>query len=122
MGQSSSSKLDFLPQILKDLTFFFFFFFLATYSSILAWRITWTEEAGGLQSMGSQRVGNDLSNLTHVQGTRINCNWKTRRQYLSKMELENDYCAQYYLKTPISYVEFILLFLKLPCPLSSITF
>ena len=28
-------------------------------SSILAWRIPWTEEPGGLQSMGSQRVGHD---------------------------------------------------------------
>ena len=28
----------------------------ATHSSILAWRIPWTEELGGLQSMGSQRV------------------------------------------------------------------
>ena len=32
---------------------------MATHSSILAWRITWTEEPGGLQSMGSQRVGHD---------------------------------------------------------------
>ena len=31
----------------------------ATHSSILAWRIPWTEEPGGLQSMGSQRVGHD---------------------------------------------------------------
>ena len=30
-----------------------------THSSILAWRISWTEEPGGLQSMGSQRVGHD---------------------------------------------------------------
>ena len=30
---------------------------MATHSSILAWRIPWTEESGGLQSMGSQRVG-----------------------------------------------------------------
>ena len=29
---------------------------MATYSSILAWRILWTEEPGGLQSMGSQRL------------------------------------------------------------------
>ena len=32
---------------------------MATYSSILAWRIPWTEEPGGLQSMGLQRVGHD---------------------------------------------------------------
>ena len=31
----------------------------ATHSSILVWRIPWTEEPGGLQSMGSQRVGHD---------------------------------------------------------------
>ena len=30
---------------------------MATHSSILAWEIPWTEEPGGLQSMGSQRVG-----------------------------------------------------------------
>ena len=32
---------------------------MATHSSILAWRIPWTEETGGLQSTGSQRVGHD---------------------------------------------------------------
>ena len=30
---------------------------MATHSSILAWEILWTEEPGGLQSMGSQRLG-----------------------------------------------------------------
>ena len=32
---------------------------MATHSSILAWEITWTEELGGLQSVGSQRVRHD---------------------------------------------------------------
>ena len=32
---------------------------IAIHSSILAWRIPYTEEAGGLQSMGSQRVGHN---------------------------------------------------------------
>ena len=32
---------------------------MATHSSILAWRIPWTEEPGELQSMGSQKVGHD---------------------------------------------------------------
>ena len=32
---------------------------MATHSSILAWRILWTEEPGGLQSTGLQRVGHD---------------------------------------------------------------
>ena len=38
---------------------------MATHSRILAWRIPWTEKPGGLQSMGSQRVGHsDDTNLT----------------------------------------------------------
>ena len=32
---------------------------MATHTSILAWRIPWTVEFGGLQSMGSQRLGHD---------------------------------------------------------------
>ena len=34
---------------------------MATHSSILAWRIPWTEEPGGLQYMGLQRVGHDCA-------------------------------------------------------------
>ena len=34
---------------------------MATHSSILAWKIPWTEEPGRLQSMGSQRVGYEQS-------------------------------------------------------------
>ena len=36
---------------------------MATYSSILAWKIPWTEEPGRLQSMGSLGVGHDGSDL-----------------------------------------------------------
>ena len=32
---------------------------MATHSNILAWRIPWTEEPGGIQSVGSQRFGHD---------------------------------------------------------------
>ena len=32
---------------------------MATHSSILAWEVPWTEEPGGLQSMGSQRAGHN---------------------------------------------------------------
>ena len=32
---------------------------MATHSSIIAWKISWTEEPGKLQSMGSQRAGHD---------------------------------------------------------------
>ena len=34
---------------------------MAVHSSFLAWNIPWTEEPGGLQSLGSQRVGHDLA-------------------------------------------------------------
>ena len=42
---------------------------MATHSSIFAWRIPWTEEPGGLQSMGSQRVRHDwaASTQTHTE-------------------------------------------------------
>ena len=32
---------------------------MATHSNILAWRIPWTEEPGGIHSMGLQRIGHD---------------------------------------------------------------
>ena len=38
---------------------------MATHSSILFWRFPWTEESGGLQSMGSQRVGYDFLRVTN---------------------------------------------------------
>jgi len=38
---------------------------MATHSSILAWEIPWTEEPGGLQSMGLQRVRYDCSDRAH---------------------------------------------------------
>ena len=48
---------------LSDFTFTFHFHALekemATHSSILAWRILWTEKPGGLLSMGLHRVGHD---------------------------------------------------------------
>ena len=34
---------------------------MATHSSIVSWKVPWTEEPGGLQSMGSQRVRHDLA-------------------------------------------------------------
>ena len=40
---------------------------VATYSSILAWRIPWIEEPGGLQSIALQRVGQDCSDLTQIR-------------------------------------------------------
>ena len=40
---------------------------MATHSSILAWRLPWTEELGGLQSSGSQRIRYNWSNLACIQ-------------------------------------------------------
>ena len=39
---------------------------MATHSRILAWRIPWTEETGGLQPMSPQRVGHDLTTFTSL--------------------------------------------------------
>ena len=59
---------------------------MATHSNILAWRIPWTEEPGGLQSMGLQRVRHNLSDLAHtpfeVQGQTRWREWETVSLYL----------------------------------------
>ena len=44
---------------------------MATHFSILAWRIPWPEEPGGLYSRGSKRVGHDCSDLAHKEEKRI---------------------------------------------------
>ena len=41
---------------------------MATHSNILAWKTPWTEESGGVQSLGSQRVGHDWVANTHYYG------------------------------------------------------
>ena len=54
-------------RVRHDFTFTFYFHALekemATHSSVLAWRISGTGEPSGLLSVGSHRVGHDLSNL-----------------------------------------------------------
>ena len=56
---------------LSDFTFNFYFHALekemATYSSVLAWRIPWTEEPDGLPSIELQRVGHAQSDLACMQ-------------------------------------------------------
>ena len=47
---------------------------MATHSSVLAWRIPWTEEPGGLQSMGLQRVRHDWASNTEFHG-KIMCSF-----------------------------------------------
>ena len=48
---------------------------VVTHSTILVWRIPWTEEPGGLSSMGSQRVGHDL-NVLNSQSQWFNYNYE----------------------------------------------
>ena len=45
---------------------------MATHSNILAWRVPWTEEPGGLQSMGSQRVRTERLNTFTFYVNRLN--------------------------------------------------
>ena len=49
---------------------------MAIHSSIIAWRIPWTEEPGGLWSRGSQRVGH---------------NWATKQQQHDQLSMHNHY-------------------------------
>ena len=62
---------------------------MATHSSILAWRISWTEEPGGLQSAGSQRFGHNGSDSAHIlrdQNTQVFAPWC---QQTTQMDKEN---------------------------------
>ena len=47
---------------------------MTTHSSILAWRIPWIEEPGGLQSMGLQRVGHDWAHSTSLPSWKLQSN------------------------------------------------
>ena len=58
---------------------------MATHSSILAWRIPWTEEPGGLQSLGSQRVG-------HYAATEYSHSLRTVMQFLKHELLFGKLC------------------------------
>ena len=48
---------------------------MATHSSVFAWEIPWTAESGGLQSMGSQTVGHDLTNKQQIEAVIVTCYW-----------------------------------------------
>ena len=49
---------------------------MVTHSSILAWRIPWIEEPGRLQSIRSQSVGQDLSDVAWAGGGGEQCKWE----------------------------------------------
>ena len=54
---------------------------MATHSSILSWRIPWTEEVGELQSIESQRVGHDWSNWAYT-GCGFSVSWCAIQKHL----------------------------------------
>ena len=51
---------------------------MATHSSILAWKILWAEEAGGLQSIGSQRIIHNRATYTHTYITYLKIHLRIR--------------------------------------------
>ena len=93
---------------------------MATHSSILAWRIPWTDEPGGLQFLESQRVRHDWSDLAHKhkQFRAVGLNlfatrdWFCRIQFLhglaeawggfGMIQVHYIYCALYFYYYPIS--------------------
>ena len=64
---------------------------MATHSSILTWRISWTEEPGRLQSVGSQRVRHDwaTNNLTFTETKGLECRpkkWEKHKELMTKFK------------------------------------
>ena len=64
---------------------------MATRSSILAWKISWTEEPGGLQSTGSQRVGHDWATNTYLLRDRCPRQVVYLRTLVGQGEVEKSY-------------------------------
>ena len=68
---------------------------MATHSNILAWRNPWTEEPGGLQSVGLQRIGHDWATNTFTSGPEAVVSFECFQKYfLRKQEYK-------YLYTPL---------------------
>ena len=61
---------------------------MANHSSVLAWEIPWTEEPGGLQSMGLQRVGWDLAHARAHMHTHTHTHTHTHAQRERERERE----------------------------------
>ena len=66
---------------------------MKTHSSILAWEIPWTEEPGGLQSMGSQRIEHDWSDLegTHAGNFFVHQSLRTNTGLNDILEEKSEY-------------------------------
>ena len=75
---------------------------MATHSCILAWIIPWTEQPGRLQSMGSQRVGQDLVTKQQQQMTNINVLSCVNWLFIFPFLLNAYYCAHFSIEFPLS--------------------
>ena len=62
---------------------------MAAHSSILAWRIPWTEEPGGLQSIGLQRVRQDPSDLAYTDRQRKSGSQTSKISVKEKSDISN---------------------------------
>ena len=68
---------------------------MATHSNILAWRIPWTEEPGGSQSIGSQRVRQDWSVLACTQGS-VKLTGPVNSRFLAMSSQPGKGCVRYH--------------------------
>ena len=86
---------------------------MATHFSILAWRIPWTEEPGGLQPIRLQRVGNDWSDLAYTPrvGTLVTPNF-TSHIHTCITPLDPAQGASCYLTSPLHLVFILHICLK----------
>ena len=89
---------------------------MATHSSTLAWKILWTEEPGGLQSMVLQRVGQDwvTNTFTSLSFTLVDWPKKTLVQFMSKNVLpmfpSRSFTVSCLTLKSVSHFEFILVY------------
>ena len=73
---------------------------MATHSSILAWRIPWTEEPGGLQPMGSQWVGHDWATNTHtLSSSPLFCHRQQETYKRNKVSFPSPYRTENFMLT-----------------------
>ena len=89
---------------------------MATHSSILAWKILWTEEPGRLQFLGLQRVGHNwvTNTFTSLSITLVDWPKKTSVQFMSKnvlpMFLSRNFTVSRLRLKSVSHFEFILVY------------
>ena len=76
---------------------------MATHSSVLAWRIPWTEKPGRLQSMGSHRVGHDWSDLAAITNDIEHFSMYLLAIYIASLE---NYLSRFFAHFCLGYLSF----------------